>query len=334
MSNENTGIEQSSNVVIEEVEIDLNELENLDLNDNDVPKVDNTSSATNAASDMKSAVDEEDKKQTSEKKEKTINVKPEIDNKKGFSSKQKKLIGVTLLIGIAFITSPIWLNGSSTPDDSIGDASFEESVIPRENTSDEASNTTLIKNKEQVQTQQELLNVESHSSIAEKDFKEVLARVSELERAQNNNTEAFFKIAERLKTLTEQKSKIQTSLTTLKNNLNEIVDTGDNQFINQAQKINKMNDQLGAEIAKVEKQVKKIKSDEAARNAKLSRDIHELISVIPGKAFIRNTKTGAEDSVEHGDRLKGYGVIKKIAISGCITLADGEKYQPINGQCI
>jgi hypothetical protein len=60
---------------------------------------------------------------------------------------------------------------------------------------------------------------------------------------------------------------------------------------------------------------------------------YEIISVIPGKAIIRNTNDGNEMNIVVGDAMQGFGRIKKIAITGCITFDNDEIYEPIGATC-
>lgn len=251
----------------------------------------------------------------------------QVPAKKLMSTKNKIAVGLVTLIVVAIgypiISEIMSSSGSEQPaisNDFVAGNEFNDSV---------ATNGKNTVNGNQIKSQSP---IESE-----------LLR-SEIEQVKLNTEQAFVLVQQKL-IEAENKSRQQQELfmkelTELKSQYKHLSDSGTNQIVDQGQKIEEltaMNKKLQATVQSLANDNKKTKAKEKAENEKQMtlalRAKYEVITVISGKARIRNVNTGSELNIENGDEIDGFGKIKDIAITGCITFITNEKYEPIGASC-
>lgn len=253
----------------------------------------------------------------------------QLPAKKGISTKNKVAGGLVLLlviaIGYPIISAMMSSGGSSQP------AISNEFVSGSEYEQSGATNDQYQDNQNQM------------VSVNPKINEAALLR-SELDQVKLNTEKAFVlvqqKFIEAENKSQQQIEQLNKELNELKNQYKHLSDSGTNQIVDQGQKIEEIvaqNRKLQSSVQSIENENRKSKAKEKAEKEKQMtlalRAKFEVITVISGKARIRNVNTGNELNIEIGDEIDGFGKIKDIAITGCITFVTNEKYEPIGASC-
>lgn len=147
---------------------------------------------------------------------------------------------------------------------------------------------------------------------------------------------AFIALNDVLKEKDEKISILNEKLTALTNNANlggEKLVEQNKRFENIEQSISSAVSRLAKIESGVAKRAKKEKEEKELKVAQALRAKFEVITVITGKIRLRNANTGNEQNYIVGDVIDGFGKISAIDISGCITLANNEKFEPIGATC-
>jgi hypothetical protein len=163
---------------------------------------------------------------------------------------------------------------------------------------------------------------------------------SDLVKVRESSDKAFSLISQNLKAKDTIIEELTQKHAELEVTLNKLTEVGSNQLVGQTQKLTQQDNAYKSLLARVQalesrnkKYEYKEKQEKEELVAKALRAKYEIISVIPGKAIIRNTNDGNEMNIVVGDAMQGFGRIKKIAITGCITFDNDEIYEPIGATC-
>jgi hypothetical protein len=162
----------------------------------------------------------------------------------------------------------------------------------------------------------------------------------EISVVKENSDKAFNLISQNLKSKDKIIEDLIQKYADLEVTLNNLSDVGSNQLVGQGQKIaqlertiNNLQTRMQAQEAANKKYENKRKQEKAELASRALRAKYEVVTVISGKARIRNTNDGSEMNIVNGDEIVGFGRIKNIAITGCITFDNNETYEPIGATC-
>ncbi|MDI5833303.1 hypothetical protein OCF84_20745 (plasmid) [Shewanella xiamenensis] len=159
---------------------------------------------------------------------------------------------------------------------------------------------------------------------------------SKLNEFQKRYDSAFIAVNEVLKSKDQEIGDLKNQLKSLQATTN----TGGQQITEQSERFLK----IEADQAKLISRVSKLESNAASVAKKAKAEIdkrisdakraqYEVMTVITGKIRLRNAGTGNERNYTTGDQLEGFGKIKSISISGCITFENNEILEPIGATC-
>ncbi|QIR16520.1 coiled-coil domain-containing protein 22 [Shewanella aestuarii] len=163
---------------------------------------------------------------------------------------------------------------------------------------------------------------------------EIVDLRNELKSTRASANEAFESIAVTIKNLQESNREIVAQVVEIKTSYDELLSNGNNKFVDQSKKLNAIQSEFRAGLAKVTQELKAFKEEQNNKLDISKRKQYEVISVVAGKALIREIESGKELKIQKGTELNGFGAISDIAITGCITFDSGERYTPIKGRCL
>jgi len=155
----------------------------------------------------------------------------------------------------------------------------------------------------------------------------------ELDSTKDSADKAFESIAVSLKNLQASNKTIVDEVGLVKEKYDELLSNGNNKFVDQSQKLSRLQKDFNEKILYVQKELDAFKEDQNNKLDIAKRKQYEVVSVVSGKALIRDVGSGKELRISHGVELDGFGVISDIDITGCITFETGERYTPIKGRC-
>ncbi|MBO1897663.1 hypothetical protein HNW13_018150 [Shewanella sp. BF02_Schw] len=145
--------------------------------------------------------------------------------------------------------------------------------------------------------------------------------------------EAFESIAISLKNLQASNKAIIEEVTTVKSKYDDLLSNGNNKYVDQSNKIGSLQNEFKNQIAKVKAELVTFKNEQNNKLDIAKRKQYEVVSVVTGKALLREISSGKELRIEKGVALDGFGSISEINITGCITFESGERYTPLKGRC-
>ncbi|GGB66057.1 hypothetical protein GCM10011607_28450 [Shewanella inventionis] len=157
---------------------------------------------------------------------------------------------------------------------------------------------------------------------------------NELKDTKEAVDEAFESIAVTLNNQQKTNTTLVEELKTIKSSYDDLLSNGNNKFVDQSKKLNSIQTDFNAKLLSLKKDLESFKEEQNNKLDISKRKQYEVVSVVTGKALIRDISSGNELRIEVGTELSGFGVISDINITGCITFETGERYTPIKGRCM
>lgn len=177
---------------------------------------------------------------------------------------------------------------------------------------------------------QDLKQINSNAPLEVENLKR---QISEL---QQRNDKAFIAVKDALNAKDQEIEKLKGLI----DNLQSSASTGGQKITEQSERYSRIEadqEKINSRLSKLESNAanaaKKAKAEHEKKIANALRAQYEVMTVITGKIRLRNANSGLEQNYSIGDELEGFGRIKEIAISGCITFDNKEKFEPIGANC-
>jgi hypothetical protein len=166
---------------------------------------------------------------------------------------------------------------------------------------------------------------------------EVSSAKNEIAQMKSSTLKAFELISQQLTDVNLKMDSIEKQNLEGSENYKMLVDSGNNKFVDQSQKIKSVEQRLNVEMKKLTDKLNQVGSfvqDQKEKMVIAKRKTYEAISVVQGRALLRDVATNEEYRISEGSELVGFGRIASINITGCITLDSGERITPINARCL
>tara|TARA_R110002033_G_scaffold135713_4_gene175317 strand:+ start:9056 stop:9910 length:855 start_codon:yes stop_codon:yes gene_type:complete len=194
------------------------------------------------------------------------------------------------------------------------------------------TNTTAKSSSGFVQTRAEI-----EQPMDSEAFLELKQEISDLKKSIGSTkdaaNQAFESIAVSMKNLQASDMSIVEEVKTVNSKYDELLSNGNNKYVDQSNKLGLLRNEFNNQIAKLKTELVAFKAEQNNKLDIAKRKQYEVVSVVTGKALLREISTGKELRIQKGVELDGFGSISEINITGCITFESGERYTPLKGRC-